>query len=1693
MKKHKPAHSKTLAILLAVSLLTGILLPSILSEDKALAVSQNTTVFATKDKFVDATGGYTNWPAGGRSYLYTGNQVSPYGLEQSVFSFDLSSIPGPITSAVLRLYPYHEAGTCNVDVYGSNSDLWSVSDATVPTKDVTILTNQTTTAGGESEFASYPNNFNVTAFVEGQRTGDHVATLVLSPTDTASINEFSVLSSEDPNAAYRPQLVITYTAPSASLTSGALTESNINGASVNLALDATTFTDNILSASNFAVTGAPFTISGVSYTDSSHCALTLAYGGADFDSSKAFGITVAGSEVSVGTGITTTNTLPVAANNDAESLALSGSGTEGSENNAFIIVTISGGQFAAAITPANWTVSNLPDGVAKGAVTRVDNTHVRIALSGNAASDYDTNITNITVSCTSAEYIDNTGGGSISANTGFTLIGVNDAESISISDDGSILEEAENGEVITATLSGGQYADTLTPANWTVSNLPAGVTVGSVTRVDDTHAAITLSGNSTIYYTTNITNVTVSCTAAEYKDSTGNGILTDNSGVTLTAVIRKDVILTSSPALTEDNINGAIVNLALVGVTFVGITPAKANYTVVGAPFTVSGVNNIDSTHVVLTLAYTGADFDQDQPFSIAVAGAELSDSVGFTSNAIGVAAVIDAESLTISDDGVITEGAENGEVITATLSGGLFADTITSENWTVTGLPSGVSKSAVTRVDDHHVSIALSGNASVDYDSDIMNVWVSCAVDEYVDHTGDGSLTVGIGVVLTAIKDAEILSVSDDGSIAEGAENGEVITAEISGGQLAAGITPSNWTVSNLPEGVSKGAVTRVDDHHVSITLSGNSTKDYDSDITNVTVSCTASEYSDNTGGGTLSANSGITITAVVDAESISISDDGLITEGAEDGEILAVTLTGGQFAASLSSANWTVSNLPAGVAKGTVTRIDDTHVQIALSGNSSVDYDSDITDVTVACTDSEYLDSTGDGTLTDNSGITLTATSDPESIVISDDGNIAEGAENSEIITVTLSGGHFAGTVIPSNWTVSGLPDSVTKGAVTRVDNTHVTIALSGNASTDYDIDITNVSVTCEPAEYADSNGGSGITGTGVTLRAVNDAEAMLISDDGLITEGHEDGEVITATISGGEFADTLTSANWTLSNLPAGVVIGTVTRVDDHTVTISLSGNSTVDYDTDITDISITCTADEYSDNTGNGALSATGITLTAIVEPEVILTAPVMPDESNINGATLNLRLKGMTFADGTLDAASFTASAPFSVSNVLYIDSTHCTVTISYSGADFDSTLPLDITIAGSELSTGLETKSNPIDVAATDDAESITIQSDGNITEGAENGEIITAILTGGTFAGTLTPANWTLSGLPDGVTAGSVTRVDATHVSIALSGNARWDYDTNMDISVTCTADEYRDSTGGGSLTGAGVTLTCVNDAESISMHDDGNITEGAENGEIITVTLTGGQFAASLTPASWTVSNLPAGIAAGSITRVDDHTVTIALSGSTTADYDTDITNVSVTCAADQYASGLDVLAASTGVVLKSVIETTPTPTATPIPSATPNPTAAPTATPVPTAAPAATATPIPTRTPTATPVPTRSPTATSTPAPTRTPVPTATVAPDATTAPSDTATDETTASTSAPTASDASNPATEETRAPGPSQATLDQGDKAGSLDRPGTSANSSLWIWILIAVLFVAAVIIIVWFVRRGQKGKSRHTR
>lgn len=66
-----------------------------------------------------------------------------------------------------------------------------------------------------------------------------------------------------------------------------------------------------------------------------------------------------------------------------------------------------------------------------------------------------------------------------------------------------------------------------------------------------------------------------------------------------------------------------------------------------------------------------------------------------------------------------------------------------------------------------------------------------------------------------------------------------------------------------------------------------------------------------------------------------------------------------------------------------------------------------------------------------------------------------------------------------------------------------------------------------------------------------------------DTSITMGQENGAVLTATVHGGLFASTLHATNWVATNLPAGVSISNVLRVNDTTARITLSGNSPANY--------------------------------------------------------------------------------------------------------------------------------------------------------------------------------------------------------------------------------------------------------------------------------------------------------------------------------------------------------------------------------------------------------------------------------------------------------------------------------------------------------------------------------------------------
>ncbi|MDH7480124.1 MAG: hypothetical protein QHH02_08940, partial [Syntrophomonadaceae bacterium] len=301
---------------------------------------------------------------------------------------------------------------------------------------------------------------------------------------------------------------------------------------------------------------------------------------------------------------------------------------------------------------------------------------------------------------------------------------------------------------------------------------------------------------------------------------------------------------------------------------------------------------------------------------------------------------------------------------------------------------------------------------------------------------------------------------------------------------------------------------------------------------------------------------------------------------------------------------------------------------------------------------------------------------------------GRIAEGSEEGGQIQVSLSGGSFAPILTLENWTVANLPAGVTAGRVDRVDSRHAIITLTGSRSQDYDQDITEVAVTCAAAEVTGASAALTV-GRGVTLAAVDDAESISIS--GCVYEGSEASGAITVEISGGSFASSLTLGNWTVANLPAGVTVGEVYRDSPTRARLKLQG-SAGDFDRDITNVTVSCGAEEYQDNEGGGELSDLdgGFTFVAANEPAVTVSVEWRTPpgtggkKEGMDGEVIRVRLNGGFFVRVRIDGISLEGTAVteagISKESAVWEDAGTVDIHLKWDGSDYGSDRVLTVRV-----------------------------------------------------------------------------------------------------------------------------------------------------------------------------------------------------------------------------------------------------------------------------------------------------------------------------------------------------------------------------------------------------------------------------
>ena len=326
-------------------------------------------------------------------------------------------------------------------------------------------------------------------------------------------------------------------------------------------------------------------------------------------------------------------------------------------------------------------------------------------------------------------------------------------------------------------------------------------------------------------------------------------------------------IIISHTSLSETNLNGALLKMKLINETFNDETLDKTNFSLNNAPqgTSVDAVNFVNTDTATVTLAFDGIDFDDNiSNFYIVVAGAEVTGGSNVTSSTLTITAINDAESITIKDDGNITERFENGEIISVKLTGGTFVDPINDNNWALINLPGGVSKGTITRVNADSATIPLSGNRTTNYDLDITDLTLSIDADDVNDHVGT-YITTSTGVTFTANNESAVISHS---GLNESNLNGAVVGIKLHNETFADSLLDlANFTINSFPPGTTRSEVSYEGADTATITLAFDET-DFDVDISNFSITISAVEI---TGSVNLISNE-ISIIATVESSESNI-----------------------------------------------------------------------------------------------------------------------------------------------------------------------------------------------------------------------------------------------------------------------------------------------------------------------------------------------------------------------------------------------------------------------------------------------------------------------------------------------------------------------------------------------------------------------------------------------------------------------------------------------------------------------------------------------------------------------------------------------------------------------------------------------------------------------------------------------------
>ena len=1034
------------------------------------------------------------------------------------------------------------------------------------------------------------------------------------------------------------------------------------------------------------------------------------------------------------------------ATEDQTPVAITGT-TTGVEDNQIVTVTLNGKTYTATVTSNAWTVS-VPAADAQALPTSSSVTADVSDLAGNPAVQATHTLTHDAIAPT------------IVINpiaTDDIINATEDQTPVAIT---GTTSGVEDNQIVTVTLNGKTYTATVTSNAWTVS-VPAADAQALPTTNAVTADVSDLAGNPAVQATHTLTHDAIAPTIVI------NAIATDD--IINATEDQAPVAITGTTTGVED---GRTLTLTLNGKTYTTTVTSNA--------WTVS-VPAADAQALPATNTVTADVSDLAGNPAIQATHPVVHDAIAptITINAIATDDIINAteDQTPVAITGTTT-GVEDGRTLTLTLNGKTYTTTVASNAWTVSVPAADAQALPATNTVTADVS-DLAGNPAVQ-------------ATHTVAHDA-----IAPTIVINAIATDDIINATEDQTpvaitgTTTGVEDGRTLTVTLNGKTYTTTVTSNAWTVSvpaadaqALP--ATNSVTADVSDLAGNPAVQATHTVAHDAIAPTITINAIATDD---------------IINATEDQSPVAIAGT---TTGVEDGRTLTLTLNGKTYTATVTSNAWTVS-VPAAdaqalLATNTVTAdVSDAAGNPAIQATHTVAHDAIAPTIVINAIATDDI---------------INATEDQTPVAIT---GTTSGVEDNQIVTVTLNGKTYTATVTSNAWTVS----------VPAVDAQALPISSPVTA------DVSDVAGN--PAVQATHTVAHDAIAPTIVINAIATDDIINAVEDkspvaiGGTTTGVEDGQTLKVTLHGITYTTTVTGNVWSL-NVPAA--------------------------DAQALNASETVTAD-VSDLAGNPAVQATHTVAHDAIAPTIVINAIATDDIINatedqapvaITGTTtgvednqiITVTLNGKTYT-ATVTSNAWTVSVPAADAQALPATNA---VTADVSDLAGNPAVQVTRPLTHDAIAPTIVINAIATDdiINATEDQSPVAIT---GTTTGVEDGRTLTLTLNGKTYTTTVTSNAWTVS-----VPAADAQALPATNTVTAdvsdLAGNP----------AVQATHPVAHDAIAPTIVINAIATDDIINATEDQTPVAITGTTTGVEDNQIVTVTLNGKTYTATVTSNAWTIS---------------------------------------------------------------------------------------------------------------------------------------------------------------------------------------------------------------------------------------------